>query len=261
MKNCTELVLVAALTLFASTAFAASTTLTGTVRDFTPGALVPGSTNPDFESGIGGVVTGLVSSTLTGSAPTAISFGAPGYITSSASFAEWYGPAAPSLPYAITLTETFAGSGIFTYSSGAFFPIDGLLMGDYCCGHNYHFTYQIAGTFGYTPGAGQTFDFAGDDDVWVFFDKKLGIDLGGVHGSASASVNLDTLFGPGKAAGNYAFDFFFAERHTTGSNLTITTSLDLVSTPAVPEPESYAMMLAGLGLLGWVGRRRKQKTA
>jgi hypothetical protein len=29
----------------------------------------------------------------------------------------------------------------------------------------------------------------------------------------------------------------------------------------VPEPESYAMMLAGLGLLGFVGRRRKQKSS
>jgi PEP-CTERM motif len=27
----------------------------------------------------------------------------------------------------------------------------------------------------------------------------------------------------------------------------------------VPEPETYAMMLAGLGLLGWMGRRGKQK--
>ena len=31
--------------------------------------------------------------------------------------------------------------------------------------------------------------------------------------------------------------------------------------PAVPEPEIYAMLLAGLGLIGWVGRRRKQDAA
>jgi len=30
---------------------------------------------------------------------------------------------------------------------------------------------------------------------------------------------------------------------------------------AVPEPETYAMMLAGLGLLGWIGRRTKHKVA
>ena len=37
-------------------------------------------------------------------------------------------------------------------------------------------------------------------------------------------------------------------------------SLDNVSvTTAVPEPESYAMMLAGLALMGTIARRRKSK--
>jgi len=31
--------------------------------------------------------------------------------------------------------------------------------------------------------------------------------------------------------------------------------------PSIPEPETYAMMLAGLGLMGFVARRRKQKAA
>ena len=34
-------------------------------------------------------------------------------------------------------------------------------------------------------------------------------------------------------------------------------SFFIVGTPAIPEPETYAMMLAGLGLLGFVARRRR----
>lgn len=96
----------------------------------------------------------------------------------------------------------------------------------------------------------------GDDDVWVFFDKKLGIDLGGVHGALSQTVNLDTPFGPGKAEGNYAFDFYFAERHTTQSNLRIDASLQLVP---LPEPPTYAMMAVGLAGLGFVAHRRRKR--
>ena len=35
-------------------------------------------------------------------------------------------------------------------------------------------------------------------------------------------------------------------------------SFFIVGTPAIPEPETYAMMLAGLGLLGFVARRRRR---
>ena len=45
-----------------------------------------------------------------------------------------------------------------------------------------------------------------------------------------------------------------------GSSYQISVMSD-VSVQAIPEPETYAMLLAGLGLLGFVARRRKQRTA
>lgn len=38
-------------------------------------------------------------------------------------------------------------------------------------------------------------------------------------------------------------------------------AFDNVTINAIPEPETYAMLLAGLGLLGFAARRRKQKLA
>jgi len=38
-------------------------------------------------------------------------------------------------------------------------------------------------------------------------------------------------------------------------------SATVTNTTPVPEPETYAMMLAGLGLMGAIARRRKAKAA
>ena len=235
--NITPKILAAAAICFLGGAslFATSITLTGTVRDFAyTGTTFGGLTgHPDFEAVIA-TDPGIVKTTLGVD-------GTPDYApaTSSVSthgvtaFNQWFHDTPGvnySTTYAITLNETSPGSGTFSYDSSAFFPIDGLLAGNQSSGHNYGFTYQIHTTFTYAST--QIFSFTGDDDVFVFIDKKLAIDLGGVHGPQSASIVLSTL---GLTVGNtYDFDFFFAERHTSGSNLKIETSIPLV-TNNVPE--------------------------
>jgi fibro-slime domain-containing protein len=145
----------------------------------------------------------------------------------------------------ITLDDT-GHPGIYTFADSDFFPIDNQLLGNEGRPHNYHFTYEIHSQFTYQGF--ETFNFTGDDDLWVFINDSLVIDLGGVHAALSDSVDVTTL---GLTLGNtYDFDLFFAERHTTASNFRIDTSIVLKQ---APEPGS--LFLLGLGLLALVRRR------
>lgn len=95
--------------------------------------------------------------------------------------------------------------------------------------HNYGFTMKIQAQFEYVRG--QYFEFYGDDDVWVFINNKLVVDIGGQHHQVSGSVKLDTI---GQDTGDplipgetYPFHIFYAERHKDESNFKMRTSIDL----------------------------------
>ena len=93
-------------------------------------------------------------------------------------------------------------------------------------GHNFHFTTELHGSFVYRGG--ELFSFTGDDDVFVFVNNVLALDLGGVHGPESASIDFDAMAGTlGIATGNtYPIAVFHAERHTTESHFRMVTTID-----------------------------------
>ncbi len=93
--------------------------------------------------------------------------------------------------------------------------------------HNFSFTSEVRYWFLYQKGKTYTLDFTGDDDVWVFINKKLAVDLGGIHTPVNGSVTLDatTAANLGLADGKvYEVAVFQAERQTTGSSYRLTLS-------------------------------------
>lgn len=235
-------------------AFSCSITLTGTVRDFlynNTTATVNGVTytgNPDFQNAQGddrNIVT-----TVLGADGNPVYGNHPSGTTTThgeQAFNQWFNDTPgvnKSMQYSLTAYETSPGSGIYKYSNENFFPADGKLLGNQGDSHNYAFTYEINSSFTYKQG--QAFSFTGDDDVWVYINGKRVIDLGGVHTSQSASVNLDSL---GLTAGkNYSFNLFFAERHTVESKLSFETSIALCDPTPTPEPSTYMALAGGLAL-------------
>lgn len=142
------------------------------------------------------------------------------------SFSQWYLDV-PDVNQSVlsTLTLKKGAGGVYSYDNTSFFPLDGLGFGNYATtNHNFHFTSEVRYWFEYHAAKNATLTFNGDDDVWVFVNGKLTVDISGTHGRTEdkVTVNADTVdidenklsLEEGKI---YEIVVFQAERNTNAS--------------------------------------------
>ncbi len=147
-------------------------------------------------------------------------------------FEEWYQNLdGINQPFAVDLWLEPVGQ-TFVYDSTAFFPLVGFGFDD-----TYLFTTELHTNFEYRGG--EVFTFRGDDDVFVFVNGFLAVNLSGVHDAQEGSVSLDeqaTAFGL-EVGGVYTFDLFQAERQPTGSNFRLETTLAFTGCSEILPPD------------------------
>ncbi|KAK5583157.1 hypothetical protein RB653_004747 [Dictyostelium firmibasis] len=172
------------------------------------------------------------------------------YIKNATTFKSWFNEVpgvSIRVPYELVLTQSTSSPNFYSFSDDTFFPINTLGWYNKSIKSNYPFkTYKdsqgnaqnfhfcLHASFVMSTNCKEVFNFKGDDDVWVFINDVLVLDIGGVHGAKSGSVNMTNLINKIHSdpntkgnckVGTYPFDFFYCERHTSASTCFFETNM------------------------------------
>ncbi len=140
-----------------------------------------------------------------------------------------------------------------------YYQDDGVLstasFGDTLVNRDYNYVLSSSGEFIYHADDELFFEFEGDDDVYLFINGELVLDLGGAHGIDGYRFELNDYVAAAKAGtlgdtarnnalnlqegGTYSFNFFYMERHSYGSNMRINTNIHVTDPAMKVEKNAY----------------------
>ena len=161
----------------------------------------------------------------------------------------WWTPGAPNINVVATGTAIIASN---SFSDTTFFPTNG--AGSSNGGQNGFQTAIFSGNFFLNSAQSVLFSISADDDAFLFVDGVSVLQNGGIHAATTQNANVSLT------QGAHSFKLFYADRQETEAQLTFSLPSDILVTPGVPEPATWAMMILGFGGIG-VALRRRPKVA